>query len=127
MTEKRQVYKCNVCGNITEVLHPGQGELVCCNQPMQLQAEQTQDPEVGEKHVPVLEKGDKSLKVKVGETLHPMDEDHYIEWIELNVDGRVYRKFLKPGDSPEVTFPLRGNSFEVRAYCNVHGLWESNQ
>ena len=125
MTKQSQVYKCPVCGNIVEVLHPGAGQLVCCGQPMELQEEKTGD-EGQEKHVPILEKDEKSLKVKVGEIQHPMEEEHYIEWIELIVDSKVYRKFLKPGDIPEVVFPLRGEEYIVRAYCNLHGLWKTS-
>ena len=99
MTERLQVYKCEVCGNIVEVVHSGAGELVCCGEPMKLQVEKTAD-KATEKHVPVVEKTAKGYKVTVGTTLHPMEEDHYIEWIELVADGAAYRQFLKPGDPP---------------------------
>lgn len=125
MTKKEQVYKCNICGNIVEVLHEGKGELVCCGQPMEVQEERTKDPNVGEKHVPFVEKGEKKIKVKVGAVEHPMEETHYIEWIELVYPDRIYRRYLTPEDSPEAEFPLRGMDFQVRAYCNVHGLWKS--
>lgn len=124
MTKLRQVYKCNVCGNITEVLHEGVGELVCCGQPMQLQEEKTED--VGnEKHVPVIEKTENSILVKIGSVPHPMEEKHYIEWIELIADGAVYRKFLKPGDKPEAEFCTSAEKITAREYCNIHGLWKS--
>ena len=124
MTELRQVYKCNVCGNIVEVLHTGVGKLVCCGQPMELQKEKTED--VGrEKHVPVIEKTESGVKVKIGSVPHPMEEKHYIEWIEVIADGKSCRKFLKPGDEPEADFIIKADSIEAREYCNVHGLWKS--
>jgi len=125
MTEKNQVYKCEVCGNIVEVLHTGAGELVCCGQPMKLMTENTEDA-AEEKHVPVVEKTDTGVKVKVGSVDHPMDEDHYIEWIEVIVGGRVYRQDLKAGDKPEVEFIVEGDVI-ARAYCNLHGLWKENK
>ena len=133
MTELNQIYKCSVCGNIVEVLHTGVGELVCCNQPMKLQKENTVDA-AKEKHVPVIEfisedeeKGIYGIKVKVGEVPHPMEAEHYIEWIEINMKdvGRIAKKYLKPGDAPEVEFHSRGKNVEVRAYCNLHGLWSA--
>ena len=124
MVARNQVYKCNVCGNIVSVLHAGGGELVCCGQPMQLLDEKTQD-EGNEKHVPVIEKTDKGIKVKVGSVPHPMEEKHYIEWVEVIVNGRVYRKFLKPGNQPEVEFEIIGENIQAREYCSIHGLWKS--
>jgi superoxide reductase len=124
MTRQKQIYRCNVCGNIVEVLHAGEGELVCCNQPMVLQKENTVDAAL-EKHVPVIEKTETGVKVKVGSVPHPMEEEHYIEWIEIIADGRVYRKFLKPGDGPVVEFEIKVDKIEARAYCNLHSLWKS--
>ncbi|NQU82393.1 MAG: desulfoferrodoxin [Parcubacteria group bacterium] len=125
MTQLNQIYKCNVCGNIVEVLHTGEGELVCCGQPMELLKEKQED-EAQEKHVPVVEKTDKGVKVKVGSTPHPMTEEHYIEWIEVETsDGRIGKKFLKSGDAPEAEFSPRVEVLEARAYCNIHGLWKS--
>ena len=124
---KKEIFKCSVCGNIVEVLHVGGAELVCCGQPMDLQDEKTQD-EGSEKHVPVIEKTDDGYKVTVGSVPHPMEEAHFIEWIELIVDGEFYaRKFLKPGDAPEAVFSLPENveKVEVREYCNLHGLWKN--
>ena len=103
MTELNQVYKCNVCGNMVEVVHAGAGQLVCCNQPMELLKENTTDA-AQEKHVPVIEKTDKGVKVTVGSVPHPMEEAHHIEWIEIIADGVSYRKFLKPGDEPVAEF-----------------------
>jgi len=121
MTEPNQVYRCNVCGNIVQVLHTGSGELVCCGKPMECLKENTVDASV-EKHVPIIEKTEKGIKAKVGSVPHPMEKEHYIEWIEVIVENRVSRKFLKPGDLPEARFEIIG---EVRAYCNLHGLWKS--
>ena len=124
MTEQRQIYKCNVCGNIVEILYAGAGQLVCCGQPMELFAEKTED--VGkEKHVPVIEKTETDVRVKVGSIPHPMEENHYIEWIEVIADGRVYRRFLKHGDKPEAEFEIRAENITAREYCNIHGLWKS--
>ncbi|MGC9004188.1 MAG: desulfoferrodoxin [bacterium] len=124
MTARGQVYKCNICGNIVEVLHPGAGQLVCCGQPMELLEERTED--VGrEKHLPVIERTESGILVKVGSVPHPMEEKHYIEWIELVVDGEIYRKYLKPGDKPEAEFPVKGEKVEAREYCTIHGLWKA--
>jgi len=123
MTELKQIYKCNVCGNIVEVLHTGVGQLVCCGQPMELKEEKTQD-EGKEKHVPVIEKTENGVKVKIGSVLHPMEEKHFIEWIEIIADGKSCRKFLKPGDKPEAEFEVKAEKIEAREYCNVHGLWK---
>jgi len=125
MTEKNQVYKCEVCGNIVEVLHTGNGTLVCCGQDMNLQEEKTEDPEKGEKHVPIITKTDKGFLVKVGSVEHPMEEKHYIEFIEIIVDGIVYKKFLNPEDKPEAEFCVEGDKVVAREYCNLHGLWRS--
>ncbi len=124
MAERLQVYKCDVCGNIVEVLHGGEGELVCCGQPMKLFVENTVDA-AQEKHVPVIEKTAEGIKVKVGTVAHPMEEKHYIEWIEIIADGTVYREFLNPGDAPEATFPIQAENVTAREYCNLHGLWRA--
>ena len=124
MTAVKQVYKCNVCGNIVELLHAGKGELVCCGEPMELLQEKTSD--VGlEKHVPVIETTDSGIKVKVGSVPHPMEEKHYIEWVEVITDGGIYRRFLKPGDKPEAEFNVKPQRVVAREYCNIHGLWKS--
>lgn len=123
MAQKLEVYKCEVCGNIVEVLHAGQGELVCCGQPMKLFKENTVDA-AKEKHVPVVEKIAEGCKVKVGSVPHPMEEKHYIEWVEILVDGKAYRQFLKPGDNPEATFNVKAGQVTAREYCNLHGLWK---
>jgi superoxide reductase len=123
MTERLQIYRCEICGNVVEVLHEGVGELVCCGQPMKLFVENTVDA-AREKHVPVVEKTDGGVRVKVGSTPHPMEEKHYIEWIEVIADGKAYRQFLKPGDAPEATFDIAAEEVTPREYCNVHGLWK---
>jgi superoxide reductase len=125
MTKLREIYKCNVCGNIVEVLHTGVGELVCCGQPMELQTEKTQDSAV-EKHVPYVEKTKNGILVKIGQNqAHPMEDKHYIEWIQVIADGAAYRKFLKPGDKPQAEFPIKADSVQAREYCNIHGLWKN--
>ena len=123
MAEKLQVYKCNICGNIVEVLHGGAGELVCCGEPMELLDEKTADATT-EKHVPVIEKVDGGYKIKVGSVPHPMEEKHYIEWIELLADGKAYRQFLTPGKPAEAVFNVEAATVSAREYCNVHGLWK---
>ena len=124
MAERLEIYKCDVCGNIVEVLHGGKGELVCCGQPMKLMKENTVDA-AKEKHVPVIEKIPGGYKVKVGSVAHPMEEKHYIEWIELIADGEAYRYFLKPGMAPEATFKTDAAKVAAREYCNLHGLWKA--
>jgi len=122
--EVKSILKCNVCGNIVEVLHVGGGEIICCNEPMQVVVENTVDASK-EKHVPVIEKSGNGILVKVGSIPHPMEEKHYIEWVELVADGISYRKFLKSGDKPEAFFPVTGQSLSAREYCNLHGLWKA--
>ena len=119
MTQLKEVYKCEICGNIVEVVHEAGGQLVCCGQPMKLMTENSVDASV-EKHVPII----KGKKVIVGSVAHPMEEKHYIEWIEAISDKNETAKiFLKPGDKPEATFSFKPVS--ARAYCNLHGLWKS--
>jgi superoxide reductase len=125
MTEKLQIYKCEVCGNIVEMLHAGQGELVCCGQPMKQFVENTVDA-AKEKHVPVIEKTASGYKVKVGSVAHPMEEKHHIEWIELIADGKTFRQALQPGDAPEAVFAVEGEEVSARAMCNLHGLWKAS-
>lgn len=123
MTERLQIYKCEVCGNIVEVLHTGAGQLVCCEQPMKKLDEKTADAAT-EKHVPVIEKIDDAINVKIGSVPHPMEEKHYIEWIEIIADGKTYRRFLNPGDPPEATFCIKAERITAREHCNIHGLWK---
>jgi len=124
MDQLKQIYKCNVCAHIVEVLHPSAGQLVCCGQPMEALKEKTED--VGqEKHVPIIEKTKTGIKVKVGAVPHPMEDKHFIEWVEIIADGRYCRKFLKPGDAPEAEFEVKAENVTARIYCNLHGLWKS--
>jgi superoxide reductase len=123
MAERLEIYKCEVCGNIVEVLHGGDGELVCCGQPMKRFVENTVDA-AKEKHVPVIEKVEGGVKVKVGDVAHPMEEKHYIEWVEIIADGKAYRQFLNPGEAPEATFNVEAGQITAREYCNLHGLWK---
>ena len=124
MAERLQVFKCEVCGHIIEVIHEGMGELVCCNKPMKHVVEGTVDAAL-EKHVPVVEKTPGGVKVTVGSVAHPMEEKHYIEWIEVIADGQAYRQFLNPGEAPEATFNIDAEQITAREYCNLHGLWKS--
>jgi superoxide reductase len=124
MTQKMQVYKCEKCGNIVEMLHGGAGEMICCGEPMKLYEENTTDA-AQEKHVPVIEKTADGFKVTVGSVAHPMLDEHFIEWIQVVTDdGRAFRKFLKPGDAPEATFCIQADQVTAREYCNLHGLWK---
>lgn len=125
LAERLEIYKCEACGNIVEVLEGGAGELVCCGEPMKLMTENTVDA-AKEKHVPVIEKFDGGIKVKVGDVPHPMEEKHYIQWIELIADGKSYHQFLKPGDTPEALFHISASQLTAREYCNLHLLWKAN-
>ena len=119
-----EIYKCSICGNMVEVTHVGGGELVCCGLPMQNLISKTED-QGSEKHVPVIEKTETGIKVKVGEVPHPMEPDHYIEWIEILADEKSYKKFLKPGVPAEAEFCIKAEEYTVREYCNLHGLWQA--
>ena len=124
MATKLEVYKCEACGNIVEVLQGGGGNLACCGSDMVLLTENTTDAAV-EKHVPVKTQVDGGWKVDVGSVAHPMTDEHYIEWIELIADGTSYTKFLSPSDTPEAVFAIDATDVTVRAYCNLHGLWKA--
>jgi len=124
MAEKLQVYKCGVCGNIVEVLHGGAGDLVCCGQPMENLTAKTADQGM-EKHVPVIEKANGGIKVKIGSVPHPMEQDHDIEWIEVLADGKAYRQFLQPGQPAEAVFNIEAEAVTAREHCNKHGMWEA--
>ena len=126
MTKKMEIYKCELCGNIVEMVHGGKGDLVCCGEPMVRYEENTTDAAV-EKHVPVVEESccGGGVNVKVGSVAHPMEEEHYIEWIELIDGDKSCREFLQPGDAPEATLCAASAGATARAYCNVHGLWRS--
>jgi superoxide reductase len=124
MTMPLEVYKCSVCGNIIEVVSIGGGTLVCCGKEMELLKEKSTDMGL-EKHVPVIERTATGVKVKVGSIPHPMEDAHYIQWIEILADGIAYRKYLKPRDKPEAEFCIKAQNITAREYCNLHGLWKS--
>jgi superoxide reductase len=125
MNKREEIYKCNACGNVVEFVHPAPGELTCCGEVMVLMNEQTADFKT-EKHVPILAENIEGIKIKVGSTLHPMTEDHYIEWIEVINDDYINRKYLKPGDAPEAFFYVHNQKgLVIRSYCNKHGLWKA--
>ena len=122
MPKLNEIYKCELCGNIVELVHAGPGALNCCGQKMVLMTENTTDA-AQEKHVPVIEINADSITVKVGSVPHPMLDEHSIEWIELIADGKVYRQNLQPGEAPEATFPVIAQQVTAREYCNLHGHW----
>jgi len=125
MTARFEVYKCDSCGNIVEMLHQGQGQMICCGKAMKLMKENTVDASK-EKHVPVVEKSKGEILVKVGSVAHPMEKEHYIEWIEVVKDGKTLsRQYLNPGDAPEAKFEFDPKGLVVREYCNLHGLWKA--
>jgi len=126
MPKHLEVYKCALCGNIVEVVHAAAGTLTCCGQAMDLLNENTTDAAT-EKHVPVIEVSGTTVKVQVGSVAHPMQDEHYIEWIELVADGKAYTQFLKPGAKPEATFVVTASKFTVREYCNLHGHWSAQK
>jgi len=124
MTEKRQVYKCLVCGMVVEVLDGGAGQLVCCGQPMRLMTARDEPAHAG-LHRPVIALADGGVKVTVGpDGPHPMEGRHFVQWIDLLVDGMQYRRYLSPGDKPEALFPVAGRDMTAREFCNLHGLWK---
>lgn len=123
MPQLLEVYKCKPCGNIVEVLHASKAPLSCCNEKMTLLVEGSSDG-AKEKHVPVIEKTATGYKVSVGSVAHPMEEAHYIEWIELVADGVSYTKFLKPGDAPVAEFCIEAENVYAREYCNLHGHYK---
>jgi superoxide reductase len=124
MSKVLEVYKCSVCGNIVELFICGGGPLSCCGTPMQLQDENSVEASQ-EKHVPVIEKGDGKVTVKVGSVAHPMEEAHYIQWIEIVDNGKISRQMLKPGEAPEATFCVKSDRIVAREYCNLHGHWKA--
>lgn len=124
MAVRFDVYECEVCGQIVEVLREGKGTLVCCDQPMKLLEANTVDAAV-EKHVPVVEKAEGGIKVKVGSVPHPMESEHWIEWVQVINDGTSYRSFLNPGDEPEAFFGIEpAGDMIAREHCSLHGLWK---
>ena len=125
MAKRNEVYKCEICGNIVEVLQGGAGELVCCGEPMQLLQAKTED-EGREKHVPLVIDQAHGVLVKVGDVPHPMVDKHFIQWIEIVTPQRVYREYLSPEQEPQAEFCVSLDQVVlVREYCNLHGLWET--
>ncbi len=124
MAKSLEVYKCELCGNIVEVIHAGGGSLSCCGQEMKLLSENTVEA-AKEKHVPVIVVADGVVTVTIGSVAHPMEEKHYIEWIELIADGKAYRQFLNPGDAPVATFNVTAAELTARELCNLHGVWSA--
>ena len=124
MTERYQIYKCDSCETIVEVLDGGTGTLACCDNPMALLVAKNDD-QGQEKHVPVIEKNSSDVNVKIGSIPHPMEADHYIEWIELAGEDNTHLKFLRPGDKPEANFTTTDEKVSSREFCSVHGLWQS--
>jgi len=124
MTKLNEIYRCNICGNIVEMVHESVGELVCCGQKMELLVANSTDS-AGEKHVPVVENTGEKIRVKIGATPHPMEPAHFIEWIEVLADGRSFKKFLRLGDAPEAEFCISATEITAREYCNLHGLWQN--
>lgn len=122
--KRSDVYKCSLCGNIVEVNHVGGGTLVCCGQDMNLMEEKTADSAT-EKHVPVIEAIEGGYKVTVGSTLHPMKDEHFIEWIELVTESETLITYLNPGDEPVAIFKTDEKAIKAREYCNLHGLWKN--
>ena len=123
MLERGQIFRCNTCGNMFELILVGGGSPTCCGSDLELLSDDPKD--VGaEKHIPIIEKTDSGVKVKVGKVPHPMEEKHYIEWVEITQDGKAYRQFLKPGEAPQAVFPVQGE-WTAREYCNLHGLWQA--
>lgn len=126
MTKIKQVYKCEICGNIVEVLHSGPGELVCCGKSMTLLIEKNKEEGFEEKHLPKISQEGEDLKIQIGEVLHPMTKEHHIEWIEIQTNNKIIRKVFDPEETPLTLISCLNisNIQKIRAYCNLHGLWE---
>lgn len=125
MTKKYDLYKCNICGAIHQALHDGAGNPSCCDQLMTRMKDNFVDAAT-EKHIPVIKKlSEKEIEVIVGEVEHPMSQEHFIEWIEVKEDNKLTKIFLGPEDAPKAVFSVSGENYEVRAYCNLHGLWRA--
>jgi len=125
MTQLRELYRCEVCGNIVEVVNEGATSLVCCGEPT-IKLEAKTEDQGREKHVPVVEETDSGIKVKVGSIKHPMEDKHYIKFIEILLKDRIIRKELKPGQAPEVKYcATKSDVMEVREFCSIHGLWKN--
>lgn len=126
MTRILEFYKCEECGNVVMVTHTGADNLVCCGNSMQKLEEKTEDAGK-EKHVPVIEKIATGIRVKVGAVPHPMEKEHYIQWISVKQDRNFYIHALKPGEAPEAEFPVQATDVKSLIFCNVHGLWTNRK
>ncbi len=125
MTKLRELYRCEICGNIVEVVHEGAPSLVCCGRPM-IKLEAKTEDKGQEKHVPVVEETDSAITVKVGSIEHPMEDGHYIKFIEVLLKDKIMRKELRPGEIPEARFcAIKPDVIEAREFCSVHGLWKN--
>lgn len=127
MIEKREVYYCEKCKNVVESLWNGQPGIACCDQPMVKLVPNTVDA-AQEKHVPVIVRDGNKVTVKVGEVAHPMGADHYILFVELLAGNQVLRQDFVEGDTlAEAVFYVEGKeNLVARAFCNLHGFWQSN-
>lgn len=118
-----RIFKCPICGNVVELIHEGGGTLVCCGQEMEEQVINS-DENVFEKHIPMIEKNGRKVNVQVGSVIHPMLDNHYIEWIALASETGTYRHYLKPSEEPKAYFETDSDHFTIYAYCNVHGFYK---
>lgn len=128
MAERLDLYKCKICGQTIQVILRGDGELVCCGQPMAYLQPKTSEPEIGEKHVPVFYvTGDNKCEVRVGEEPHPMVDEHYIQFIEVISNDKNCMKlhYLSPGQEPKIYLQDKCNDDKSLEMCNIHGLWAS--
>ena len=123
MKENLNFYRCPICGNIVELIDGNMDRIICCGKPMIKMIANTTDAVV-EKHVPVYERVDNEIVVKVGEVEHPMEEEHYIMWIAQVTENRTTRVRLYPEQATETRFPYIPGS-TLYAYCNKHGLWKT--
>lgn len=124
---KKKFLRCPICGNLVEVINDSNVRVMCCGKPMEELVANTTDGAT-EKHVPVVEINNELVTITVGETLHPMTEEHYIMWIHVFTNLREYHFNLNPSDNPQVKFnkDINEEIIEVNAYCNLHGLWSAN-
>lgn len=129
MTEKLEMYRCDVCGNLVQVLISGEGELVCCGKPMVLINPNTSEDASLEKHVPVFIKdAEGRLEIQVGSVPHPMEDKHYIMFIET-ISGdknHVALEYLHPEQEPKMRLEMQEPEKAI-AFCNIHGLWEGKK
>ena len=125
MTERLDLYRCEICGNLVQVILAGGGELVCCGQPMELVKGKTQE-EMQEKHITVFISENGTDIVQVGTVLHPMNDDHYIMFIETISEDKncVHLQYLHPGQEAKMLLEKKIGKMKAIEFCNLHGLWE---